>query len=405
MNCNLEINTSKSKNISSGLMVSILTLAAASAPICMSKVSPIMPVLMKALDIREAQAGLLISVFSMVGIFLAIPGGFVIHKFGPRKSGLIGLSALIFGSLVGTYTSSFTPLLITRIIEGVGMALLSIVGPVIIGMSFSSEKRGAAMGLFTTFSVVGQSIMLIVAPRIAGSYGWKGVWWFATIYAIVFLVIWFLFIKNPPASNHENVNDSDQAAENSKSDHSALKNKSVWFLAITLCLFLTGLMSLVFFLPTYLNLIRGMSMTKASSMVSVVTLLGIPFGIVGGILSDKIGSRRWFSIILMVITAILFGTIPLVPTDKIIFSAIGLGIVPGMVLPPIFAAVTEVLDDQKMAGIAMGLLSTGQNVGMALGAAGFGAIVQASNWSTAFFTLVPITILGAIFMMVNKRVR
>jgi MFS family permease len=148
-----------------------------------------------------------------------------------------------------------------------------------------------------------------------------------------------------------------------------------------------------------------MEMSSASGMVSIVAMLGIPFTIVGGTLSDKLGSRRWFSIVLIVITAISFGIIPLIPTDKMIFAVIAIGVFSPMVMPPIVTAVTEVLENERMAGLAMGLLSTGQNLGFVLGSAGFGAMVQASSWNVAFYTLIPVTILSGIFMMFNKKVR
>ncbi|WP_411679104.1 MFS transporter [Clostridium thailandense] len=404
---NLKTDIEKTKVISPTLILIILTLAATGATICMNKVSPIMPVLMKDLKIGAAQGGLLISVFSVIGAFFAIPGGIIVQKFGTRKSGIISLMALIVGSLVGTYTTSFTPLLVTRIIEGVGMALLSICGPVVISMTFSPEKRGGAMGIFTTYAMIGQLVMLFIAPPLAGNYGWKGVWWFATIYAIVFLIAWVIVIQGEDKSVHTHEYEEKEIKfnENTISSGSVFKNKSVWFLTISLFLLIVSLGSVAFFLPTYLNLVRGMNITSASAIVGISTIVGIPCGMIGGILSDKIGSRRLFWVILTMINAIVFGIIPLVPTNKIVFVIICIGLFSGTGIPAIFAAVTEVLDDLRMAGLAMGLLSSGQNLGFTIGAAGFGIMVQSIGWNTAFYTLIPITILSGIFMIFNKRVR
>ncbi|HBM80679.1 MAG TPA: hypothetical protein DD426_07570 [Clostridiaceae bacterium] len=166
------------------LVLIILLLTAVAAPLNLNKVSPIAPELMQYFKIGETQLGMLISVFSLTGIILALPGGLLIHKFGPWKCILVSLLSLLIGSIIGTYSDSFALLLISRIIEGMGMALIAVAGPSIISTTVNPGRRGIAMGLIC----MGQNIGFVVGPTLFGAivqeYSWNAAFFFTVPVAV-----------------------------------------------------------------------------------------------------------------------------------------------------------------------------------------------------------------------------
>ena len=81
------------------------------------------------------------------------------------------------------------------------------------------------------------------------------------------------------------------------------------------------------YLPTYLTEVGGISATLAGTLTSVASLIGIPVGIVGGMIADKWGSRKKPLAITMILFAVLIGTIPMFNSSNFIILLVLYGIV------------------------------------------------------------------------------
>ena len=71
------------------------------------------------------------------------------------------------------------------------------------------------------------------------------------------------------------------------------------------------------------------------------------------------------------------------------------GLAGGFTPAGVFSAGSEVVREEELRGMAMGVIQIGQNVGLLLGPLAFGSIVQFfGGWQMAFWALVPVTALG-----------
>lgn len=386
-------------------ILAILVLTAVAAPLSQNKVSPIAPALMQQFGIGEVQLGMLISVFSFTGIILSLPGGLLIHKFGPWKCVLASMLALLAGSLLGTYSGSFEVLLVSRVIEGIGMGLVAIAGPSIVGATVDQKSRGLAMGFFSAYIGVGQVLTYNLAPQILKQSSWKGVWWFSNIYTIVFTLVWIFLMLRLKVFFGKNVTIEKKDNSNNNSIFFVFKNKSLWYLTISMCFYVLSYPTLQAFLPSYLSTQRGMEMSAASSLVSICCLVGTASSLLAGIVSDKLRSRRMLGGIALIVSGGLFALIPFVPTSLFILIIFIIGAIPPFLPVCVFAATSEVIDDSAQSGMAMGMVSLGQNIGFVIGPVIFGALTQQFSWHTAIFFTVPLSIFGGIIMLVNRKVR
>ncbi len=98
----------------------VVYLASVAAPLNQFKVPPIIPVLMQELGIDLAHAGSLMSVIALVGLILALPAGILLQRFGPKASGLLALGFMVAGAVLGAQADSYTSLMASRVVEGVG---------------------------------------------------------------------------------------------------------------------------------------------------------------------------------------------------------------------------------------------------------------------------------------------
>lgn len=130
------------------VIVWVVFLASVAAPLNQFKVPPLLPVLVETFDIELGQAALLMSSFAITGVICALPAGLVLQRLGLKTTGIIALLSLIIGSGLGAVVDRAGWLMATRVLEGIGMGLISLVGPSAITLWFRREKQGLPM--FTT---------------------------------------------------------------------------------------------------------------------------------------------------------------------------------------------------------------------------------------------------------------
>ena len=267
-------------------------IASVAAPLNQFKVPPVMPVLIEAFNLSLSSAGLLMSVFAITGLILALPTGIILQRLGLKVTGLIAMGGLILGSILGALSSSAGLMLISRVIEGVGMGLIIVVAPASIAMWFPPEKQGTPMGIWATCVPLGSVLMFLLAPAMASSLGWQSIWWFGAAFAILAFVLVWLFMRMPPPQTQPVSKTGEQIPEAAPSLGKALSNRGIWLLGLMFACFNMVFISLNTFYPTFLSSVRNYSIAEASTTTSLVMIAVIIAAPLAGILLDKIGSRK-----------------------------------------------------------------------------------------------------------------
>ncbi len=374
------------------IVLIVLLLFSIAAPLNQFKVPPIMPVLMEAFSLTVGRSGLLMSVYALTGLALALPAAFIFGKLGSRRTALLAGGSLAVGAALGASSTSLNGLLTSRVIEGIGTSFIAVMAPAIIGLWFVERRRGTAMGIWSAWVPVGSLAMLVLGPALAESAGWRAVWWFGAAYAAATTILFLIVVK--PAPRVVNGGETLPAGPPPKATQ-VLRNRNVWLLAISFALFNAAVISVATFMPTFLNLQRGLPLRQAALMFGLVNLTGMFSSPVGGILSDRIGSRRTVYLagfLALTIILPLMGTMSLaiLPVWILMQGAFG-----GLVPPNIFAAGVEAAGDERLGGMAMGVIQFGQNIGMLVGPILFGALAEsAGGWPVAFGSLAIMTVLG-----------
>ena len=126
-------------------------------------VPPLMTAIVQEFSVSNAEAGLLMSFVLLPGIILSIPVSIAMERYGARVTGGVALVCVVISSFMTATSSSFTALLIARLILGIGGSLILIVTPAIVPQWFSREELGRAMGIFT-ISMPIATIMFVIIP-------------------------------------------------------------------------------------------------------------------------------------------------------------------------------------------------------------------------------------------------
>lgn len=152
-----------------------------------SSITPAFPEIARAFDISADRVALLITVFTLPGIFLSPVFGVVADRVG-RKAVVVP-SLFLFG-VAGfgcAFTTDFNTLLILRFFQGVGAASMGSLNATMIGDLFRGNDRFTAMGYNSAVLSFGATIY----PAIGGALALLG-WYFPFYLPIVAIPIGFL---------------------------------------------------------------------------------------------------------------------------------------------------------------------------------------------------------------------
>jgi len=130
-------------------------------------IAPAMPRIVEDLQISASQVGLLITIFSLPGIFLMPVMGIGADLFGSKK--VLGLCLLLFGLAGGAcfFVRDFHLLLVLRFFQGVGAAPLSSLNIACISDLYSGSTRTTAMGYNQAVLSIGAAALTAVGGGLA----------------------------------------------------------------------------------------------------------------------------------------------------------------------------------------------------------------------------------------------
>ncbi|WP_407528191.1 MFS transporter [Methylobacterium oryzisoli] len=146
-----------------------------------------------------AGLGLLIGCHMLPGIVLALPGGFLAHRFGGKPIVLAGLALMALGGVMMASLSTGA-LFSGRIVSGAGAALLNVVLTRMVTDWFVGREMVAAFGIFVASWPLGIALALVTLPALAIAYGWASVAAASAVASVAALVLVQALYTDPPAA-------------------------------------------------------------------------------------------------------------------------------------------------------------------------------------------------------------
>src|SRR6056297_685183 len=109
-----------------------------------ASITPAFPSIAEHFDINYKKIGLLITVFTLPGIFLTPVLGILADRFGRKTILAPALFLFAIAGFACSQVNSFNSLLILRFIQGIGAASLGSLNVTLIGDIFPTEQRATA---------------------------------------------------------------------------------------------------------------------------------------------------------------------------------------------------------------------------------------------------------------------
>lgn len=140
------------------------------------KVAAALSVVIDELDLTLVQGGLVVSLFTLTTALTGALFGILGDRFGHLRLAVAGLLVSAAGSVAGSQVESVGPLLVTRVVEGLGFTLAIVCLPPLMSRASSARDRPLAMGLWGAFMPGGIGLMMFVSPWLLDAFGWRGQW-------------------------------------------------------------------------------------------------------------------------------------------------------------------------------------------------------------------------------------
>ena len=252
--------------------------------------SPVLPLVTEEYGISHTMAGLLVSVVFIVEAASGLPGGLIVGRLGLRWTYAINL--LMIGSVTLLFLSpNFFWLLILRIVYSLGVALMSPATGHLVMQWFRSREVPKITGLAVACTVVGFVISLATVAPLADIMGWQRVLGIFGAVGLAAAFAWLFWGKT--REEGEGVG----TAVSWEDIRAVVTNRTIWLISIADAAVFMQYFALSSWLPTFYNENRGMSLTQAGFITSLLPFMGIFSVILGGFLPAQIGSKRLYLII------------------------------------------------------------------------------------------------------------
>src|SRR5215218_9804550 len=148
-----------------------------------------LPAIQEALGATAVDAQWVVAAYTLFLASLVLIGGSLGDHLGRRRVFSTGVVMFALASVWCGLSQSPEQLIVARVIQGVGAALLVPNSLAIIGASFEEERRGMAIGTWTSLT----SVTLILGPVLGGYFAenisWRAVFFINVPLAVVVLAI------------------------------------------------------------------------------------------------------------------------------------------------------------------------------------------------------------------------
>lgn len=382
----------------------VLLFAGIAVALIQYKIPTIMTSIMGLFSMDASTASWLMSIFTLMSIFVAIPSGNLAQRFGAKTMMIVALGIAVIGSVVGLFANMSAVLIVSRAIEGVALTILTTCGPILVQRCVEQSKIGTTMGIWGIWGCLGSTIAALVVPTLFSAAGFSGVWIVFAIVAVVAAIVVVLVIRVPqeaaPAAVEQ---DAMPAEEVEPPRYREIFSKDVLLFFVGFAIFNICLLAILSFVPTILQM-QGFDPTLSGFISTAPMLLSIISSPLFGVISDKIGRCKPLLVLAMLVmgpcTFIMYtNTGPLLWVAVVVMGLIGMGGI-GQFL----SGYTKLMPRPEVASIGMGVMICVQGIGQFLGSFLVQALLGAdlTNWFFAGMVVMVMGLVGTVALLVCK---
>ncbi|MBI4609048.1 MAG: MFS transporter [Candidatus Rokubacteria bacterium] len=348
---------------------------------------PTLPLYARALGIAESQIGLIIGCFALSSMVGKPWAGWAADRYGRRP--LLVAGALIFlgSSLLYGWSRTAAALLLVRIFHGMGMGLYPTAATAMVADMAPPERRGEAMGFYGAASNVALAAGPFLGAWMAESTGFRALFGVSALVAA--LAVGLTLSLNETALEKRRV---------AFSLTGVLSRPALLPSGVLLCLMATYGVQ-VAFLPLY---VQSRHAGNPGVFFLAFALVAAAVRGYAGLLSDWLG-RAPVAAGGMLVTGLAMATLAVggeLPALVLAGALYGVGL--GAAQPALMAWTVDRVPPAER-GKAMGVFFTALELGIGIGAIGFGGVLSAAGFPVMFLLAGALALAGGGLALASVR--
>ena len=304
-------------------------------------VASIGPQLMHLFQFDYATLGTLIGAFMLFGAFLALPLGLLGRRFGDRLVLGAGLSLMVVGPLISTFSDGPGGIGLGRGIAGVGAVAMIVLQNKIIADWFTGHRLMWALSVSSAAYPVGVGLAQLVLPPLTHAYGWQAGFLSDSLPMAVSLALFLLSHRPAPHA---------VAQPRTFSLPSARECLLLAIAGLIWTAYTAGYSSYLNYVPS-LMAVRDEGLVLTGVVLTIATWGNVPATMLGAGLASRVGAFRIF---LFSTCALMFGITGAAVLDWPVTFAIVIGIA-GSLHPGVIMAVGTLSARPENRAVGMGL--------------------------------------------------
>ncbi|MCT2535535.1 MFS transporter [Aquibacillus koreensis] len=346
----------------------------ASIPLIMtlgnSMLIPVLPLMEKELDISKFQSSLIITVYSIVAIFLIPLAGFLSDRYGRKVVIIPSLLLSGIGGLISWYAawkldSAYPIILLGRVLQGVGVSGTAPIVLPLVGDMFKREKDvSSTLGLVETANTFGKVLSPILGALLAG-FIWYLPFLSIPIFCLFSAILVLLLVKKP-----KNDKKGPKLHDFWLNTKKAFHKHGSWLFAVFIigAILMFILFGVLFYLSSVLeDTYKIDGVKKGFYLAGPLAALCLASYITGKVIKDNLVKMKWITFFGIMLST---GAVIAVQFSEqfvyllIVFLICGVGI--GVSLPCLDALITESIS-KAVRGTITCIYSSARYMGVAAG--------------------------------------
>lgn len=335
------------------------------------------------LNVTVGKAGLLITFFALV---FAVSGPVLLFLTGRtdrKRVTVIALIIFFIGNIIAIFSTTYSMLLISRIISASSGALLVVLCLTLASHISKPEFRGRALGL-VIMGISGSVVLgLPIGVSLGHMFGWQSPFILVAMLTVLLVLGVFAFFGNVPTERPmpliEQLN--------------AIKSKKVLFGQLTTFFFLAGHFTLYGYLTPFVQMTMGFDGTWITIVYFVYGAAAVAGGGLGGVSADNFGIRRTLLTVIVLLAVCLF-IMPFVHSFVFWTVLIIWGILSWAITPPVQSHLIQLAPETS--DIQQSLNNAALHLGIAFGT--FVGSLVADRWTLEFNAFIGVIFVAFAFI-------
>src|SRR6187431_2986560 len=422
-----------------------------------------LPSIQRDLGVQLSELEWIVSGYALTFAALMLIGGKLADAYGRRLIFVVGIVVFTLASLWCGLSDTSEMLIVARIVQGAGAALMNPATLSIIAATFPPKQRGAAIGIWAGVSALALAIGPLVGGLLTEHLSWHWIFFVNVPVGVVAIAASFLLITESKDETHESLDLPglgtsalglfaltyglieantygwtsarivgsfviavvalasfvmiERRSRFPMLDLSLFRSGTYTGANLTMLLVALAMFGVFFFVSLYMQNILGYSAVQAGAAFLPMTVLIILVAPIAGKASDRIGSR-WLMTTGMTLLAVQLLYFSQLSADASFWNLLPALLIGGigmaMTMTPSAAAATRSVPVDK-AGVGSAVLNCARQIGGTMGVAIMGAIVASEigdvptpeafmrGFERALLVAAAIAIVGAIVAYVLIR--